>query len=80
MPIRAEGGVISSNLPSYNPSLPFLLCARCHPKRGSNEHLTSEKWDGAVDPAGIVMRDDGEGGAFIVLNHALPLSNQNKRK
>jgi hypothetical protein len=38
------------------------------------------RWDGAVDPSGIVMRDDGVGSAFIVLNFALPLSNQNERK
>jgi hypothetical protein len=38
------------------------------------------KWDGAIDPSGIVMRDDGVGSAFIFLNFALPLSNQNKRK
>jgi hypothetical protein len=31
---------MSSDLPSYNPSLPFLLRALCHLKRGSNDHLT----------------------------------------
>jgi hypothetical protein len=38
------------------------------------------KWDGAVDPSGIVIRDDGVGRELIVLNLALPLSNQYNRK
>jgi len=38
------------------------------------------RWDGAVDPLGIVIRDDGAGSELIVLNFALPLLNQYKRK
>jgi hypothetical protein len=38
------------------------------------------RWDGAVDPLGIIIRDDGVGSALIVLNFALPLSNQYERK
>jgi hypothetical protein len=38
------------------------------------------KWDGAIDPSGIVMSDDGVGSAFLVLNFALLLSNQNEWK
>ena len=34
------------------------------------------RWGGAVDPLGIVMRDDGVGSELIVLNFALPLLNQ----
>ncbi len=37
MPNRAIGGMISSDLPSCNPSLPFHLHVRCHPTRGSYE-------------------------------------------
>ena len=38
------------------------------------------RWDGEVDPLGIDIRDDGVGSALIVLNFALPLSNQYERK
>ena len=44
-------------------------------------HQAVELSDGmGVDPLGIVIKDDGVGSALIVLNFALPLSNQYERK
>ena len=66
----------SSVLPTSRMSLHFLMS-----ELALMFHQAVELSDGmGVDPLGIVIKDDGVGSALIVLNFALPLSNQYERK